>query len=67
MEIGDSYRRVGGRIEGPKGDTNSKDKKQPTNMNPWGSWILKHQPNSIHRLSLPPPPDVKQIYSSDTV
>ena len=53
MEVRDSYGRVGGRIEGPEGDRNSTGRPtESTNLDPWGSQRLNHQPKNIHRLDL---------------
>jgi hypothetical protein len=38
MELVDFYRRIGGRIVGPKGDENSTGRPtESTNLDPWGS------------------------------
>ena len=53
MEHRDSYRRLGGRIEGPKGNSNSTGwPKESTNLDSWGSQSLNHQPKSIHEVDL---------------
>jgi hypothetical protein len=52
MELGDSYGRIGGMISGPKGDKNSTEKPESTNLDLRGSQILNHQTNNIHRLDL---------------
>jgi hypothetical protein len=52
-ELGDSYGRVGGRIAGPKGDWNSTRRPaESTNLDPWQSQSLNHQPKSIHKLDI---------------
>jgi len=53
MELGNSYGRIGGRIVGPEGDRNSTGRPtETTNLDPWGSQILIHEPKNIHRLDL---------------
>jgi hypothetical protein len=53
MELENSYGRVVGMTEGPEGDKNSTQRPtESTNLDPWGSQNLNHQPKSIHRLDL---------------
>ena len=53
MERGDSYGRMGGRIVASKRDRNSTGRPtELTNLDPWGSQSLNHQPKSINRLDL---------------
>ena len=53
MELGDSYGKVGGRIEEPSGDKNSiGGPTKSTTLNPWGSQSLNHQPKSIQEMNL---------------
>jgi hypothetical protein len=53
MELRNSYGRVGGRIAGPEGDSNSTGRStESTNLDPWGSQRLNHQLKSIHGLDL---------------
>ena len=48
-----SYGRVGGRIVSPEGDKNSAGRPtELTNLDPWGSQSLNHQPKNIHGLNL---------------
>ena len=57
IELGDFYGRVGGRTEGPRGDKNSTGRPtESTNLDPWGSQRLNHQPKNIHELDLVFPP-----------
>jgi hypothetical protein len=51
MELGYSDGRIGGKIVGPKGDRNSIGT-ESTNLDPWGSQSLNHQPKNIHGLDL---------------
>ena len=52
VELGDAYGRIGGRIMGPGGDRNSTGRPtKSTNLDPWGSHSLNHQPENIHRLN----------------
>ena len=45
--LGTLDRRTEGRIEGPEGDRNSTRRPtESTNLDPWGSQSLKHQPNT---------------------
>jgi hypothetical protein len=47
------YGRTGRRIEDSKEDRNSIGRPiETTNLDPWGSQNLKHQPKNIHRLDL---------------
>jgi hypothetical protein len=49
MEHGDSYGRIRERIVDPKEDRNSTGRPtKSTNLDPWGSQILNHQPENIH-------------------
>ena len=44
---------LGGRIVSPEGDRNSTGRQtELTNLDPWGSQRLNHQPKNIHRLDL---------------
>jgi hypothetical protein len=53
MELGGSYKRIRRRIAGPKGDRNSTERPtESTNLDPWVSQRLNHQPKNIHRLDL---------------
>jgi hypothetical protein len=53
MELGDSYKLIGGRIVGPEGDRNFTGRPtESTNLNPWGSQSLNHQPKNILGLDL---------------
>jgi hypothetical protein len=53
MELGDSYGRIEGRIIGPRGNRNSTERPtESTNLDPWVSQRLNHQPKSIHGLDL---------------
>jgi hypothetical protein len=53
MELGNSYRRIGGRILGPKGDKNSiRRPAELTNLDPWDSQKLNHKPKNIPGLNL---------------
>ena len=53
MELGDSYWRIGERIAGPKRNRNSTGRTtESTNLDPWGSQNLNHQPKNIHGLDL---------------
>jgi hypothetical protein len=55
MEVGDSYGRVGGRIEGPEWDRNSTGRPtESTNLDLWSSQRLSHQPKNIPRLERGP-------------
>jgi hypothetical protein len=48
MELGNSYRKVGGRIEGPEGDETSTGRPtEPTNLDPWHLLDTK-QPTKEH-------------------
>ena len=47
------WRRIGGRINSPEGDRNSTGRPtESTNLNPWGSQRLNHQPKSINVLEM---------------
>jgi hypothetical protein len=49
----DTYGRIGRRIVGPKKNRNSTGTpKESTNLDPWGSQSLNHQPTNIHGLDL---------------
>lgn len=51
MELGDSYERVGGRIEGLEGDRNSKERPiETTHLDFCGSQRLNHQTKTGLRL-----------------
>ena len=64
MELGDSYGRIGGRIVGPEGDTNSTGiPTESTNLDPWGSQSLNHLPKNIHGLDLGFPTHKQHICS----
>jgi hypothetical protein len=48
MELGDSYGIIRGRIIGPEGDRNFTGRPtESTNLDPWGSQRLSHQPKSV--------------------
>jgi hypothetical protein len=49
MELGESYGRIGRRILDPKRERDSKTK---SNLDPWGSQILNHQPENMQGLDL---------------
>jgi hypothetical protein len=62
MKLGDCYGRIRGRFEGPEGDRNSKGRPtESTNLDPWGSQNLNHQPKNIHRLDLGLPTHMQQL------
>jgi hypothetical protein len=49
---------------GPKGDKNSTGRQtESTNLDPWGSQSLNHQPKNIHRLDLGLPVHMQQMCS----
>jgi hypothetical protein len=54
MELGDSYRRIGGWIVDPEGDMNSTGRlTESINLDTWGSQSLNyHQSKNIHGLDL---------------
>jgi hypothetical protein len=53
IELGNSYGRIGIRIAGPEGDRNSIGRAtKSTNLDPWGSKSLNHQPKNIHGVDL---------------
>ena len=53
MELGHSYRRIGGTIVDMERDKIVTGKPtESTNLNPWGSQSLNHQPKNIHGLDL---------------
>lgn len=53
MELREAYGRVKRRIEGPKEYRDSTGRPtESTNLDPWGSQSLNHQPKNIHRLDL---------------
>ena len=53
MELGDSYGRIGGRLEGSEGLRNSTGRPtELTNLDLWGSLSVNHQPKNIHSLDL---------------
>ena len=55
-ELGNSYRRIGGRIASPKGDKNYTGRPTEfTKLDPWGSPSLNNQPKNIHKPDLGPP------------
>jgi len=57
MVLKDSYRRVGGKIEGLGGDRNSiRTPIDSINLDPWVPQRLNHQPKSTHGLELAPLP-----------
>jgi hypothetical protein len=62
MELGNSYRKIGGRIEGPKRDKNSTGRPaESTNLDTWSSQRLTHQQYKDWTnppLSPPPPPHI---------
>ena len=51
MELGDTYGRTGERIVGPHRNFTGRPT-ESTNLDPWGSQKLNHQPKNIHRLDL---------------
>jgi hypothetical protein len=55
MELGDSYGRTGGRTAVSEGDRNSTEDQQSTNLDPWGSQRLNHQPKEHIWAVLNPP------------
>jgi hypothetical protein len=53
MDLGESYGRVGRKIEGPKEDRDSTERPtESTNLDPLSSQSLNHLPKNIHRLNL---------------
>jgi hypothetical protein len=54
MGLGDSYERIGGiGGEDPEGDRNSIGRQtESTNLDPWGSQSLNHQPKNTYGLDL---------------
>jgi hypothetical protein len=53
MELGDSNGKIEGRIAGLYGDRNSTGRQtESTNLDPWGSQRLNHQPKNTHRLDI---------------
>jgi hypothetical protein len=55
IELGNSYRRIGGRIASPKGDKNYIGRPTEfTKLDPWGSPSLNNQPKNIHKSDLGP-------------
>jgi hypothetical protein len=53
MELGDTYRKIGGRIVGSKGAINSTGRSaEANNLDPWGSQGLNYQPKTIHGWDL---------------
>jgi hypothetical protein len=53
MEFGDFSGRIGRRITGLKVDRNSTGRPtKSTNLDPWGSQSLNHQPKNMLRLDL---------------
>jgi hypothetical protein len=53
MDLGDSYGRVRGRIEGPEGDRKSTGRStESTNLDPWGSQKLNYYPKSTQGSNL---------------
>ena len=55
MELRDSYGRIGGRIVGLKGDRNSTERPtESTNLDPWGSQRMNHQPKTYRVEPRPP-------------
>ena len=65
MELGDSYKRIGRRTAGPKGHGNSiRRSTESTNLNPWGSQSLNHQPKNIYGVDLDLPAYMRQILAA---
>jgi hypothetical protein len=58
MELGHSHRRIRGRIAGPEGRPTGS-----TNLDPWGSHSLYHQPKNIHGLDLGIPRHMYQMFN----
>jgi hypothetical protein len=53
MEFENSYGRIGGTVVDPGGDRNSPGRPtELTNLDPWGSQRLNHQPKNTHGLEL---------------
>ena len=53
MELGDSNGKIEGRIAGLYGDRNSTGRQtESTNLDPWGSQSLNHQPKNTYGLDL---------------
>jgi len=48
---GNSFGRIGGRIAGLEGDSTGRPR-ESTNLGPWSSLSLNHQPKNIHMLVL---------------
>jgi hypothetical protein len=52
MELGDSYGRIGEMIAGPKDKNSTGRPTKSTNLDPWGSQSMNHQPKNIPGLDL---------------
>jgi hypothetical protein len=66
MELGDSYGRVGERIESPISDRNSTERPiETTNLNPRDSQRVNQLPKNTHGLNLPATTPTPALYVAD--